>query len=54
MATAAEKEIKTDWPAEEGLIGGTTKQTGRVMNLIAEGVLGIKSIVPAKDKVGMT
>lgn len=34
--TTGEKELKTDWPIEEGLQGGTQKQTGRVMNLIPE------------------
>ncbi len=34
--TAGEKELKTDWPIEEGLTARTTKQTGRTMNLIAE------------------
>ena len=35
-ATPGEKELKTDWPIEEGLTAGTQKQTGRVMNLIPE------------------
>ena len=32
--TSGEKELKTEWPIEEGLIARTTKQTGRVMNLV--------------------
>jgi hypothetical protein len=35
-ATTGEKEIKTDWPVEEGLVAGTTKQEGRVSNLVAQ------------------
>lgn len=35
-ATIGEKELRTNWPVEEGLVAGTTKQTGRIMNLIAE------------------
>ena len=47
--TIKEKELKTDWPVEEGLTAGTTKQTGRKMTLIpTEG-----SIVPRRYKVGM-
>ncbi len=42
------KELKTDWPIEEGLISGTTKQTGRVMNLVP-----VQTNVPRKDKVGL-
>lgn len=34
--TAGEKEIKTDWPVDEGLTAGTQKQTGRTENLVAE------------------
>jgi hypothetical protein len=34
--TIGEKELKTDWPIEEGLEARTTKQTGRVMNLVPE------------------
>jgi hypothetical protein len=47
--TAGEKELKTNWPVEEGLVAGTTKQTGRKMYLIAtEG-----SLVSQKDKIGI-
>lgn len=34
MATPGEKELKTEWPVTEGLTARSTKQTGRVMNLI--------------------
>lgn len=44
--TIGEKELKTDWPIEEGLQGRTQKQTGRVMNLVAEEI----SNVPERRK----
>ena len=34
--TSSEKELKTNWPIEEGLVAKTTKQTGRVMNLVPQ------------------
>ena len=33
-AERGEKELKTDWPVEEGTAFGTTKTHGRVENLI--------------------
>lgn len=53
LATKGEKEIKTDWPHEEGLIAGTTKQTGRTMNLLPQGIHGIKSTIPENNRVGL-
>ena len=47
--TAGEKELKTDWPHEEGLTAETQKQTGRTMNLVAEQ----GSLVPRRKKVGI-
>lgn len=35
-AEQGEKEIKTDWPIEEGLTAETQKQTGRISNLVAQ------------------
>lgn len=35
-AGIGEKEIKTNWPHETGLIAETTKQEGRQSNLVAE------------------
>jgi len=52
MATIGEKEIKTDWPVEEGLIAGTTKQVGERF-LVPEGINGVTSIVENKEKVGL-
>ena len=49
MATSGEKELKTDWPHEEGLTAKTQKQTGRTMNLIAEK----GSLVPERLKKGL-
>ena len=34
--TIGEKELKTDWPVEEGLTAETQKQEGRQSNLVAE------------------
>lgn len=47
--TIGEKELKTDWPVEEGLTARTQTQTGRITNLVAEE----GSLVAAKDKVGL-
>ena len=47
-ATSGEKELKTDYPVEEGLTAGTQKQTGRVTNLVAE-----NSIIPERETTGI-
>ena len=41
-ATIKEKEVKTKYPIEEGLIAGTTSQTGRITNLVPEQSLILK------------
>ncbi len=46
------KELKRNWPITSGLIAGTTKQEGRQSTLIPQGLLGVKSLVPRKDKAG--
>ena len=33
FVTVGEKELRTEWPVEEGLIFGTTKQEGTKPNL---------------------
>lgn len=43
-----EKELKKDWPVEEGLTAKTQKQTGRISNLVPK-----KSIVQFEEKVGL-
>ena len=48
--TIGEKELRTDWPNEEGLTARTQKQTGRQMNLIPEGINGIKTVVLERDR----
>jgi len=48
-ATHNEKEVKTRYPVEEGLTGGTQKQTGRTTNLVPQE----KSLVPDRKKVGL-
>ena len=50
--THNEKAVKTDWPVEEGLTGGTQKQTGDRW-LHPEGINGVKSIVASKDSIGL-
>ena len=48
-ATIGEKEIRTDWPHETGLIAGTTKQEGRKPHLEVEEA----DLTDANDWVGM-
>ena len=48
--TISEKELKTNWPIEKGLTAETQTQTGRQSNLTPEGILGIKTTVPQRDK----
>tara|TARA_R100001480_G_scaffold130684_2_gene128117 strand:+ start:563 stop:730 length:168 start_codon:yes stop_codon:yes gene_type:complete len=47
-AEIKQKEIKTEWPVEEGLTAGTQKQTGRTTNLVIQE----QSLVPDRVKVG--
>lgn len=42
------KAIATNWPVEEGLEAGTTTQTGRQMNLIAQ-----TSVITSKERRGL-
>lgn len=46
-------EIATRYPVEEGLTARTQTQTGRVMNLIPEGLNGLKSTVLDRERVGI-
>ena len=48
--TRGEKELRTDWPFEDGLTARTESQTGRQSRLIADGIEGIKTTVLRKDK----
>lgn len=48
--TRGEKELRTDWPFEEGLTARTQKQEGRQSRLIAEGIDGITTRVLHKDR----
>ncbi len=45
-----EKELKTEWPIEEGLTARTQKQTGRVSNLVPQGLHGQISTVLERDR----
>ena len=47
--TSGEKELRRNWPVEEGLTAGTQKQEGRESNLVPEEA----SLVPARLKVGL-
>ena len=49
-AEKGEKEIKTKWPIEKGLIAGTTKQTGRQINLTPQGLNGVKTLILERDR----
>ena len=49
-STRGQKELRTDYPFEDGLTARTQSQTGRQSRLIAEGIEGIKTIVLNKDK----
>ena len=51
---ARRKELKTKWPVTEGIVAGTTKQTGRQMNLLPQGILGIKTRVFRKERKGIS
>mgnify|MGYP003147248369 CR=1 FL=1 len=46
MAEHDEKEVKTNYPVEEGLTARTQKQTGRTTNLVPEEA----SLVSEKEK----
>ena len=50
MATAGDKELRTSWPTEKGLIARTTKQTGNQENLTPQGFNGVKTTVLQKDR----
>ena len=48
--TKGTKEISKNYPVTSGL-GEDDKHEGRTMNLVAEGINGIKSTVSKKEKV---
>ena len=49
-STIGEKELRTNYPNEEGLTARTQTQTGRKSDLEPEGILGIKTTVLCRDK----
>lgn len=51
--TKGTKEIATRYPVEDGLEAGTTKQTGHVENLVAQGLNGKKSNVTRRQSEGI-
>jgi hypothetical protein len=50
--THNEAEVKTNYPVEDGIIARTTTQQGHKMQLEAQGINGVKSIVREIDKAG--
>ena len=48
--TRGEKELRTDWPFEEGLTARTEKQEGRKSQLEPQGIDGITTRVLSKDR----
>ena len=48
--TMTEKAVKTRWPVTEGTTAGTTKQTGKAINLVPQE----KSLVPKRKKEGLS
>jgi len=46
--TRGEKELKTNWPIEDGLTAATTKQTGHRESLVAQ-----KSLLTKNDLKGI-
>ena len=48
--TRGEKELRTDYPFEQGLTARTQSQEGRQSRLEPEGIEGIKTTVLHKDK----
>ena len=48
--TRGQKELRTDYPFEEGLTARTQSQVGRQSRLEAVGIDGIKTIVLSKDR----
>ncbi len=51
--TKGTAEVATRYPVEEGLTAKTTKQTGREMLLLPEGLNGVKSLVRERDRKGL-
>jgi hypothetical protein len=50
--THGEKELKTSWPVVTG-ITATSKHEGRIINLIPQGLNGIKKTTSDKDRTGI-
>ena len=47
--TIGEKELKTNWPVEDGITAGTTRDWDNEINLVAEE----GSVYPRRKKVGL-
>ena len=48
-----EKALRTEWPVDEGLTAGTTRQEGDKF-LHPEGIHDTRSTVKSKDNVGLS
>ena len=49
-STRGQKDLRTDYPFEQGLTARTQSQVGRQSRLIPQGIDGIKTIVLHKDR----
>ena len=47
-----EKELWTRYPVTSGM-EADEKHEGRVVNLVPEGIAGLKSTIPARNRVGL-
>lgn len=52
MAELGEKELWTRYPNVSGL-EADEKHDGRVVNLVAQGINGLKSTIPERERVGL-
>ncbi len=46
-------EIATRYPISKGLIARTTSQTGNQMKLLPQGLNGLKTTIPQRDRIGI-
>ena len=52
MAEVGEKELWTRYPNVSGM-EADEKHEGRVVNLVPESINGLKSTIPARNRVGL-
>lgn len=51
--THNQREVKTRYPVTSGTTLGTTKISGRQINLVPLGINGTKSLVPNRNRKGL-